>query len=130
MRYSSYTQYCIVTGKTAQELTEQLNAKLYELRAKHPDVTFEGLIARIAYQEEEDVPESLADEYRMQGVKLTCYDCPYFGPTLNRDGSENQRAKKGTCPFKDYKIAYKDAAACNRLFEMLNSGEVRLCIAD
>lgn len=130
MRYSSYQQFAIVTGNTAQELTDQLNAKLYELRAKRPTVTFEGLIARIAYQEEENVPEDLADEYRMRGVNLTCYDCPYFGPTLNRDGSENRRAKKGTCPFKEFKIAYKDAAACNRLFEMIDSGEVKLCIGD
>lgn len=47
MRSRSYQQYAIVAADSAQTLTEQLNAKLIELRDKNPTVTFEGLIARI-----------------------------------------------------------------------------------
>ena len=130
MRYCTFKQYAIVAGDTTQELAEKLNAKLYELRNKSPDVTFDGLTARIAYQESEEEPETIAEEYQLRGVRLTCYDCPYFVPTLNLDGSENRRAKKGGCPFKEHRLTYKDKAACDRLFEMLNDGRISLCIAD
>ena len=58
----SYQQYAIVAADTAHNLTEMLNAKLYDLRDKNPTVTFEGLIARIQYAENESVTENLQEE--------------------------------------------------------------------
>lgn len=130
MRYESYQQFAIVQGDTAQQLTEQLNAKLYELRHKRPVVSFEGLIARIKYDEEVATPESLEDEYDLKGVRLTCQDCPFFEPLLNRDGTPNKTAKRGDCQFAQYGITRRDSHACERLFQMLNNGEVRLCLAE
>ena len=130
MKRESYQQFAIVQGDTAQQLTEQLNAKLYELRGKRPAVTFEGLIARISYEEEFVEPESLEDEYRLKGVKLTCQDCPWFSPMLKRDGTPNRAAKRGDCPFADYGMTSRDCSACDRLYRMINNGEVRLCLAD
>ena len=59
MRIQSYQQFAIVSGDSAQSLTEQLNAKLRELKDKDPVVTFEGLIARISYVEREEKPEDM-----------------------------------------------------------------------
>ena len=47
----SYQQFAIVTGDTAQQLTDRLNEKLIELSEKKPTVSFEGMIARISYFE-------------------------------------------------------------------------------
>lgn len=128
MKSVSYQQYAIVVGDSARTLTEQINAKLYELRDKRPTVTFEGLIARILYEETDKRPETLGEEYEAQGVKLTCSDCPYFIPAVNNDGTLDRRAKWGGCPFSDTRRANKDSIACDKLFQMLNNGEVRLCI--
>ena len=125
---NSYQQFAIVAADSAQSLTDQLNAKLRELKDKNPTVTFEGLIARIQYMEHEDVPESLSEEYAMKGVRLTCQDCPFFLPMLKADGTEDHRAKWGGCPFTEYKRTSKCSGACDKLFEMLNNGEVRLCL--
>jgi hypothetical protein len=123
----SYQQFAIVCADSAQSLTEQLNAKLYDLRDKNPTVTFEGLIARIQYVESEMKPETLAEEYESQGVNLTCYDCPFFVPQFKADGTEDQRAKWGGCPWKETKRAMKTSKACDKLYQMLNNGEVKLC---
>ena len=128
MKSVSYQQYAIVAADSAHTLTERLNAKLYELRNKRPTVTFEGLIARILYEETDTSPETLEEEYEAQGVKLTCSDCPFFVPAVNRDGTEDRRAKWGGCPFTETRRACKDSIACDKLFQMLNDGEVRLCI--
>lgn len=127
MKVKSYQQYAIVAGDSAQTLTEELNRKLIELADKKPTVSFEGLIARISYMETEADPEDLVEEYEVQGVRLTCQDCPFFEPVTNGDGSIDRRAKWGNCRFAEYERAYRDSTVCEKLFQMLNDGEVRLC---
>ena len=126
----SYQQYAIVAADSAQELTEQLNEKLKTLKCKYPKVTFEGLIARIQYTESVQIVEELSDEYELQGVRLTCQDCPMFQPLLKQDGTKDKRAKWGDCPFAHFGRTSRNSSACSRLFEMMNSGEVRLCLAE
>lgn len=126
----SYQQYAIVAADSAQRLTEELNAELLRLKDKNPTVTFEGMIARIQYTESESVPESLAEEYEAQGVRLQCQDCPFFTPTLKADGTEDKRAKWGWCPFAEFKRTSGTSPACEKLFEMLNDGRVKLCVTE
>ena len=128
MRSISYPQYRIVQSDTAKELTDELNAILKELKDYGPEVTFEGLTARVAYTLREDaIPESLADEYRVKGVNLYCEDCPYFERIKKRDGTPDLRKKIGLCPFASGGTTFKDCSACETLFKMINSGEVKLC---
>jgi hypothetical protein len=130
MYSESFQQFVIVQGDTAQQLTEKLNAELYRLRHKRPAVTFEGLIARISYEEETSEPEDLRDEYEAVGVHLTCQDCPYFEPILKADGTEDKRNKWGDCEFANYGRTSRNSKPCDLLFQRINSGEVRLCVAD
>ena len=126
----SYQQYAIVAADSAQTLTEQLNAKLIELRDKNPIVTFEGMIARIQYMESERVPETLEEEYELQGVKLTCEDCPYFCPAIKADGTRDLRAKWGGCHLAEYGSTDKRSRACEKLFQRLSDGRVKLCVEE
>lgn len=130
MYSESFQQFVIVQGDTAQQLTEKLNAELYRLRHKSPAVTFEGLIARISYEEDTREPEDLRDEYEAVGVRLTCQDCPYFEPILKADGTEDKRNKWGDCEFANYGRTSRNSKPCELLFQRINSGEVRLCLAD
>ena len=130
MKCESYQQYAIVAADSAQELTKQLNATLRELRYKNPKVTFEGMIARISYTEHVHIIEDLSDEYESAGVKLTCQDCPCFEPVKKSDGTVDARAKKGRCPNALYGVTRRDSRACDTLFELINNGEVRLCLSD
>ena len=129
MKCRSYQQFAIVAADSAQILTEQLNAKMIELASKRPTVTFEGLIARIQYEESVKIPESIEDEYELQGVKLTCQDCPYYETILKTDGSVDGRIKYGECHFSETGRTYRDSLACDVLFQKLNNGEVRLCLS-
>ena len=126
MRRECFQQYAIVAADSAQSLTEQLNSKLRELQDKRPQVTFEGLIARISYIENVYLMEELADEYEAVGIKLSCQDCPMFQPVRKMDGTIDKRAKWGGCEYSPlgYGQTTKQSKACNRLYEMINSGEV------
>lgn len=132
MRRECFQQYAIVAADSAQSLTEQLNSKLRELQDKRPQVTFEGLIARISYTENVYLMEELADEYEAVGIKLSCQDCPMFQPVRKMDGTIDKRAKWGGCEYSPlgYGQTTKESKCCSRLFEMINSGEVKLCLAE
>jgi len=130
MIQEAFQQFAIVQGDSAQQLSERLNEELFRLRHKFPEVSFEGMIARISYTEHTNAPEDTADEYELRGVHLTCQDCPFFQPHQKKDGSEDLRAKKGKCDFAQYGSTNRDMRACAHLFDMLNRGEVRLCLAE
>lgn len=130
MEVSTFTQYAIVQGDSAHDLTEQLNEMLFRLKDKRPEVTFEGLIARISYSESTKAPENMADEYELKGVQLTCQDCPFFEPYTKKDGSEDLRKKWGKCRFAPYGETARDSYCCKKPFECLNRGELRLCLAE
>ena len=125
----SYQQFAIVAADSAHTLTDRLNEKLYELRDKNPTVSFEGMIARISYEERDTVLESIEEEYELQGVRLTCQDCPYFTPILKADGTVDGRIKYGDCEFSEFGRTPRDARACSTLFQKLNNGEVQLCLS-
>lgn len=126
MRRDSYLQFRIIMADTVEELTKRLNSAFYELRQKEPEVEFDGLTARIRYKESELMPEDLREEYSLKGVDLHCQDCPFFEPLRNKDGSVNRAAKRGDCQFAAYGYTSRDAVACERLFMMLNRGEIKL----
>lgn len=130
MRRESYQQFAIVAADSAQELTDRLNAEMFRLKNKRPTVTFEGLIARISYTEYSEIIESLSDVYKGEGINLKCQDCPVFAPILKSDGTADARIKWGDCPYCEFGRTSRDSAACDKLFKMINSGEVRLCLAE
>lgn len=128
MRWESFKQFAIVTGDTAQQLTERLNAELYRLRRKDPVVTFEGLTARIEYTEDEKTIETIAEAYNEAGCRLTCSHCPMFEPKLNKDGTEKRSAKWGGCIIKDGGMTSRESRACDTLFKMMEDGRCRICL--
>ena len=130
MKRERFQQFAIVASDSAQVLTDKLNEKMIELKDKHPVVTFEGMIARISYEESYTEPESIEDEYRAIGVSIRCGACPYFEPVRKADGTVDERSKWGDCPHAHYGRTSKGSAACEKLLRMLNEGEVKLCLAD
>lgn len=134
MLNQSFTQYAIVQTDSAQTFNEELNKKFHELRYKHPkieQVSPETLFAMIKYTESMRIPETAADSFELEtGCSFACSDCPCFEPILNRDGSENARVKYGNCKYSEYGRTYKSSRACDVLFKLIKSGEVRLCFAE
>lgn len=128
MRRMSYQQFAIVQGDSAQQLTERLNQKLYELREESPTVTFEGLIARISYYVTEEVEKK--NSLDTAQFKFKCKDCPFFEPVLKRDGTADRRMTIGRCPFapEGHTLTYSNA--CERLYEMIKDREVKLCLRE
>ena len=134
MKSESYKQFATVRSDDTNTFDDELNRKMRDLRWNRPEVQFreqgQNLIAHISYYEREMIPEDLGDVYEMIDVSFKCEDCPMFKPIRNKDGSPNLRVKYGDCPYSEYGRTYKNARACDMLYKMLRSGEVRLCLAE
>lgn len=130
MRGLNYQQFAIVQGNTAQQLTNRLNRKLYELRNSDPSVTFDGLTARISYYVTDTEDNPLETVFESSGLKLKCKDCPLFEPLKKRDGTPDRRTSFGLCRFAAEGQTLASSKACKKLFEMINDKEVKLCLAE
>lgn len=132
MKSSRYEQFAIVHADSASLFNEQLNEEIFRLRYDNPVVHFSESIpfyAQIKYTVTERTPESLAEEYELKGVQFTCAQCPHFQPTLKKDGTEHPTCKFGECTHEDSELGrtLKTMPACDKLYEMIHEGKVKLC---
>lgn len=131
MKRSSYEQFAIVASDSASLFTEQLNEEICRLKDKNPSVHFSEstspFYARIKYTEDFTKPETLSDEYKLQGVSFVCLQCPYFKPVLKEDGTVDKRVKWGDCEHAEFGRTYKTTPACDKLYELIKEGDVKLC---
>lgn len=133
MRNCVYEQFAIVREDSAPLFTAKLNEQLYRLRGNHPVVSFsesDPLCAYIKYVIDEQTPETIAEASAMEGVRFTCAQCPEFRPMLKDDGTADKRCKYGDCEYAEMGRTYKTSAACDRLYELIKEGSVKLCFTE
>lgn len=133
MRNRSVKQFAIVQGDSAQSFTKALNEKLIELEGRDVSIDFyeNFLGARIYWNEKiGEAPDCIEEEYEMIGAGFKCRQCPMYQVPLKADGSEDGRTKFGKCILKGYARVCGTQRACEKLYDMIQSEEVQLCLAD
>ena len=133
MKNSVYEQFAIVKEDSAALFTAKLNEQIYALREYDPVVSFsdaDPLCAYIKYVARISVPESISEEYETRGVSFICAQCPFFKPATKDDGSEDKRCKWGNCEHAELGRTFKTSSACDKLYELIKEGDVKLCFLD
>ena len=133
MKRSTYEQFAIVAADSASLFTEKLNAEVYRLKDNDPVVKFSESIpfyAQIKYTVNTETPETIAEASEVDGVSFVCLQCPYFKPARRGDGEIDKRIKWGDCEHAELGRTLKTAPACERLYELIKEGDVRLCFMD
>lgn len=133
MKQERYQQFLTVKAEAPELFTEDLNRAIRDLRGKSPVVHFsetDPLCAYVSYTERFQTPESLGEEYEMQGIRFTCEMCPMFTPIMKRNGTPDARLRYGDCPESEFGRTYKDSPACDKLYKMLKAGRVKLVRTD
>lgn len=133
MKCSSYDQFAIVSADSAPQFNQELNETIYRLRDNNPVVKFSESIpfyAQIKYRVNENTPETISEASEVEGVHFVCAQCPYFQPILKADETEDKRCKFGDCPHAELGRVLKQAPACDRLYELINEGSVKLCFTE
>lgn len=134
MKRSTYEQFAIVAADTAALFAERLNAEIFRLKDNNPVVIFSEstspFYARIKYVVDTEAPESIAEASAVEGVSFVCLQCPFFKPVLKEDGTIDKRVKWGDCEHAELGRTYKTAPACDKLYELIKEGDVKLCFMD
>ena len=133
MKRSSYEQFAIVHADSALSFSQKLNEEMIRLKDHDPSVAFSEtnpFYARIKYVVNTETPETIAEASEMEGVSFVCLQCPYFKPVTTEDGEIDRRYKWGDCEHAELGRTYKTTAACNRLYELIKEGDVKLCFTD
>lgn len=133
MKCSSYDQFAIVSADSASLFNQQLNEQIFRLRDYNPVVNFSESIpfyAYIKYRVNENTPETISEASEVEGVRFVCAQCPHFRPALREDGEIDKRVKWGDCEFAELGRVLKTNAACDRLYELIKEGGVKLCFTE
>lgn len=86
----------------------------YEIQPRSSDGVH---CAYLFYDDVEKRPESLEDAARLQGIRGSCEDCPYFSRV------DDKRVKWGDCPFASYGRTKSDQPACETYYKWLATGK-------
>ena len=133
MRSSSYEQFAIVQADSAPIFEKQLNEEIFRLRDRNPVVKFSESIpfyAQIKYIVNEETPETVAEASAVEGVRFVCSQCPYFKAPLKDDGTEDKRCKYGDCEHTELGRTFKSSPACEKLYELIAEGGIKICFTD
>lgn len=133
MRSSSYDQFAIVSADSASLFNKQLNEEIYRLRNNDPVVKFSESIpfyAQVKYRVNENTPETIAEASGVEGVSFVCAQCPFFKAPLKDDGTPDKRCKWGDCEHAELGRTFKMSRACDKLFELIKEGDVKLCFTE
>ena len=133
MKRSSYEQFAIVHADSASLFNQQLNAEIRRLKDNSPTVHFSESIpfyAQIKYIVNEETPETIAEASAVEGVRFVCAQCPYFKAPLKDDGTEDKRCKYGDCEHAELGRTFKKTAACEKLYDLIAEGGIKICFTD
>ena len=133
MKCSSYDQFAIVWADSAPLFNEQLNKEILRLKDYNPVVHFSESIpfyAQIKYRVHESIPETVSEASAAEGISFMCFQCPYFKPALRADGEVDKRVKWGDCEHAELGRVLKTAPACDRCYETVKEGDVKLCFME
>ena len=133
MKRSSYEQFAIVSADSAPLFNQQLNEEIFRLRDRNPVVKFSESIpfyAQIKYRVNTETPETVAEASAVEGVRFVCAQCPYFKAPLKDDGTEDKRCKYGDCEHTELGRTFKNTPACEKLYELIAEGGIKICFTD
>lgn len=133
MKTSVYEQFATVHEDSASLFDAKLNEMVKELHDFNPKVKFSEQIpfyAHISYTVTEKTPESVAEATELEGASFVCAQCPFFVPELKDNGEPDKRCKWGNCEHAEFGRTYKTSNACDKLYELIKEGDVKLCFND
>lgn len=123
MRYDSTKKIRVVKSYDPQQFEEEFNQAMDELKDLRPEIEFnhaQGLCAYIIYQESNETPETVEDEFLLEGITYFCYQCPYL------ERGSDKRRKTWPCKYDEYGSSRTDSMACEMIYKMVKQGKMKL----
>ena len=121
MKERSVEKVKIVSANTEAEFEDKYNSTIQELSNYTPErlsFSLDSLRAAIVYVEETRVPESVKEEYELDGINFTCAQCPYL------ERGSDKRRKRWPCKYATYRMSSTDMIACDKFYREYDAGKI------
>lgn len=109
--------------KTVQaESAAEFDRRFNDASDEHPDAELkwhEGLCVSLIYEERRDVPETVAEEFKLQGITYYCKDCP------NMLKGANKRERSHGCKYAEFGTVKDFTPACEYFHKMVLQGKIK-----
>lgn len=123
MRTTTFKQYRLIQAGSIDELEAKVNDAIRELQEFDPAVVFSdfasGFFARIEYKECEEIIETIADEFHLQGLRYVCAQCP-----LHDDIEDHRRVMVG-CKYSEFGETNLKHECCEMFYRELKAGRLK-----
>lgn len=86
------------------------------------DYADSSFIAIVTWEEEEEVIETVRDEFHREGIRYVCGQCPY----LEQD--DDRRRKVYPCRYSEYGQSRIDSECCEMFYRLVKQGRVEVPI--
>ena len=118
MKINRYKRIEVISENSPMDFQDKLNDLYMKLQGKKFTEQLynneNGFTAYITFEEIEQTPDCLKDEYELKGITFTCADCPYYEALNNFEG---------TCDFCRGKLRRTDEA-CNVYWRYMEEKEM------
>ena len=124
MKVQTIRQFVVVEAETGAEYQAAINA--YYSNPNYKGVTVDhrnrnNFCAYITYEETHKEPETIKDQYELDGVTFTCSDCPYM------ERNPDKRVRRFRCMAADESgedWTRRESSACELFYQALQNGEL------
>lgn len=108
-----------VQATSATEFDRQFNEASEELSSS-AELKWDAapMCVHFIYEVEEQIPETVSDEFELQGIKYYCKDCPY----LNK--GKNKRQRSHGCKYAEFGTVTDFTPACEFFLKKVLNGEI------
>ena len=119
MRKDEIEQQVTIEAENRAEFDRLAN----EASREHPGAVREwhegrGLSMTLVYKETILTPETVADEFELQGIKYYCKDCPNF------QKGKNKRCKSQGCKYAEFGTVTDFTPACEWFYKQVLQGKI------
>lgn len=123
MRKEVYEQVEIISTNDAMDFQRQINERMREHSEHSPvlNMDLERLRASVRYKVSITIPETLRDEYELDGISYYCGECPFFILPSDKRIKHIICDKGGTI-----KRCSAERSACDWLYEEIDAGRVKV----
>ena len=116
MRQNTYTQVMAIVGENPMDAAEKFNQAMRDLKDfSNLSYEREGNTFLIYYTISEQLPESIAEAYEMDGTNSVCAECKHCRRDVTRFGIVDQRKKWGRCVYHDKPVLIS-SPACDEFY--------------
>lgn len=128
MKSNKIMQFDCISTADANEFAEILNRKMRELAPYGPtcetDISGAEFRALISWTETEKKPETVAEQFELEGIRYICRECPLHDITTDK------RRKRVSCKYAEHGVTHLDHRCCEYFYKLLNQNKIQPVVED